>query len=327
MLVQKKKNKKIIISHIADVDGVSSVILAKLYYGDIDYYLVEFAELEDALKELLTTGQYKDYDEIFVTDVSFRNSTLKLVDENSELKGKIRHFDHHMTEMDNAKKYSFVNEVNTKDGELVCGTTLFYDYIKDDFKYKSEFLDKYLEAVRSYDTGGPFCGNQYGNDLTTIFDIIGPNAFINKFVNGIKEGKDPLTEDDITMINREYQKVADYIALCDASLVKIGLNGHKVGVSISEQYRSSVGNVLSRKYKDELDYILIINFPRGQFSFRTVKDNVNVGEIAKSLTKEGGGHIKAAGMPINSDTLFILDLVKESLMEKEKIKSLNNNSN
>ena len=32
--------------------------------------------------------------------------------------------------------------------------------------------------------------------------------------------------------------------------------------------------------------------------------------------------VKAAGMPINRKTLFILDLIKESLINKDKIKLL-----
>ncbi|HPE14502.1 MAG TPA: hypothetical protein PLT65_01510 [Bacilli bacterium] len=37
--------KKLIISHVADIDGLDAVVLAKLAYEDIDYILVEFAEL------------------------------------------------------------------------------------------------------------------------------------------------------------------------------------------------------------------------------------------------------------------------------------------
>ncbi len=37
--------KKLIISHVADIDGLDAVVLAKLVYEDIDYILVEFAEL------------------------------------------------------------------------------------------------------------------------------------------------------------------------------------------------------------------------------------------------------------------------------------------
>ena len=312
------KNNKLIISHIADVDGMSSVILAKAHFENIDYCLVEFSELETIIKKLINEKLYLQYDEIFITDVSFRTSTLELVDSCEELKRRIKHFDHHASEVDVAKKYSFVNEVIDRDGKKVCGTTLFYDYIKDDFKYKSEYLDKYLEAVRSYDTMGPLCGNDYGNNLTTLFGLIGIDNFINKFTNGIKSKQDPLNEDDMALINRELEARKDYVDLCDKNLIRIELDNYNVGVSISEQYRSVVGNDLSQKYQDELDYILIINFMRNQFSFRTVKNDVNVGELAKKYSKDGGGHPKAAGMPIDKDTLFILDLVKEGIKKKQE---------
>jgi oligoribonuclease NrnB/cAMP/cGMP phosphodiesterase (DHH superfamily) len=139
-----------------------------------------------------------------------------------------------------------------------------------------------------------------------------------------RNGIDPVTEEDKQMIESEYERVAEYIRQCDKNLIRIDLNGHKVGVSISEQYRSSVGNELSKKYQDELDYILIINFMRNQFSFRTVRDDVNVGLLAKSFTKEGGGHYKDAGMPINTDTIFILVLVIESMLNIESSKLTRN---
>lgn len=310
-------SKKLIISHIADVDGVSALILAQLHYGDIDYCLVEFSELEGLLKKIIENGTYKNYDEIYVTDVSFRHGSLELIDSNEDLKKKIRHFDHHMSEIDAAKKYSFVNEVKEIDGNAMCGTTLFYNHIKDSFKYKSEYLDKYLKAVCDYDTGGPFCGNQYGVDLTTLISIIGIDAFIKKISAGIKFKKDPMNEEDYSLIEQEHQKEKDYINLCDKNLIRIKLDGYNVGVVISELYRSSVGSALSKKYIDELDFILIPNFMRMQYSFRTIRDDVNVGQIAKSYSIEGGGNPKAAGMPINSDTVFILDLIKESIEKKD----------
>ncbi|MBQ6285345.1 MAG: hypothetical protein IJK67_03435 [Bacilli bacterium] len=310
--------KKLIISHIADVDGLSSVILAKLHYENIDYCLVEFSELEELLNKLVKNDLYKKYDEIFITDISLRPSTIKIIDANEELKKRIRHFDHHLSEVDVMNKYPFVNIVNERNGRLECGTTLFYEHIEKDFKYKSEYLDKYLEAVRSYDTKGPFCGNKYGCTLVMLYGILGIDNFINRFCNGIKNGKDPITPEDRELINLELERRREYVDVCDKNLIRINLNGYNVGVSISESYRSIVGNELSKKYKDELDFILILNFQRNQFSFRTVRDDINVGEIAKSFTKEGGGHLKAAGMPLNSETLFILNLIKEAILKKEK---------
>ena len=311
-----KNNKKLIISHVADVDGISSLLIAKLYYKDIDYYLVETSELEGLLNTIISNKQYEKYNEILITDLSLKKNSIDLIDSNDEFKSKLKHFDHHATAIIDGERYPFVNVVIERDGKKVCGTTLLYDYLKDDFKYKSEYLDKYLEAVRSYDTDGPLCGNEYGVMLTTLFGIIGIDYFINKFSEGIINGKDPITKDDMVLIDLDEERKQEYIDLCDNNMIRINLNGYNVGVSISEQYRSAVGNQLSKRHKDELDYILIIDFKRMQFSFRTYRDDINVGEIAKSFTKEAGGHPKAAGMPINTDTLFILNLVKENFDNK-----------
>lgn len=77
--------------------------------------------------------------------------------------------------------------------------------------------------------------------------------------------------------------------------------GYNVGISISENYRSTVGNELSARHK-ELDFILIANFVRRAFSFRTVND-INLNEIASIIG--GGGHEKAAGASMNDENLKI----------------------
>ena len=217
----KNKSKKLLISHAADVDGMGSLILSKVHFGDIDYCLVEFSEIDGLIEDLIKTGNYKNYEEIFVTDVSLRQKSIELIDSNEELKSKIKQFDHHASELSNSEKYPFVNEViYDANGIKVCGTTLFYDYIKDDFKYKSEYLDKFLESVRSYDTSGPLGSNEYGRNLTALFDLIGRDAFIEKMTEGIKNKKDPVTSYDIMMINEEYKRIEDYVNACDKNLVE-----------------------------------------------------------------------------------------------------------
>ncbi len=313
-----KNNKILIISHTADVDGMGSVILGKVHFGDIDYCLVEFSELEILLDQLIRTEKYKQYDDIYITDVSLRTNAITLIDKNESLKRRIRHFDHHPSEEEASKKYPFINEViKDENGVPVCGTTLFYKHIEKDFKYKSEYLDKFLEGVRSHDTLGPLGSTPYGNDLTTLLSFIKKEDFIDKFAEGIKNKKDPFTREDKMIIEGEEQREQAYINECDKNLLKIDLNGYRVGVSISELYRSSVGAELSLRH-DDLDYILIINFMRNQFSFRTTKEDVDCGQIAKGFTSEGGGHPKAAGMPINKNTVFILDIVKQAILDKQK---------
>ena len=96
------------------------------------------------------------------------------------------------------------------------------------------------------------------------------------------------------------KELEEYLDYCDKNLIRIKFLDYNVGLSISNKYRSSVGNLLSEKYKDELDFILIADYERESFSIRTVND-INVGNIAATLG--GGGHDKAAGFPMNDETL------------------------
>lgn len=326
MLVNtKNKEGKLIISHIADVDGMGSVIVAKSHFYQLDYILVEFAELEDAINLILKDNTYKSYNQIFITDISIRENVAKLIDKHDGLKERIKHFDHHQSEMAMNEKYSFINVIVECEGMQVSGTSLFYDYMNNKYGYcdntfSSVYCKKFIEAVRSYDTSWTHGGNIYGKQLTDLFALLGPELFIEKFTRGLLSRRDPITQEELQLLNIEQEKIKKYVDKCDNELIRLQLDGHQIGISFSELYRSDVGNILSKKYETELDYILIVNLMRNQYSFRTIRDDINVSEIAKSYTKEGGGHPKAAGMPINSDTAFILELAIDRLIDNTKVK-------
>ena len=74
----------------------------------------------------------------------------------------------------------------------------------------------------------------------------------------------------------------------------IEYNNYKIIVSISEGYRSYVGNELMKMYP-EADFALIINFYRLTCSLRINNDKYDLGKIAQEFTPNGGGHKKAAG--------------------------------
>ncbi len=43
-------NRVMMITHIADIDGIGSLVLAKKYYNNLDYILCEVFELESVFK-------------------------------------------------------------------------------------------------------------------------------------------------------------------------------------------------------------------------------------------------------------------------------------
>jgi nanoRNase/pAp phosphatase (c-di-AMP/oligoRNAs hydrolase) len=113
------------------------------------------------------------------------------------------------------------------------------------------------------------------------------------------------------------KELDEYLIWCDENLIRINFLSYKVGLSISTKFRSSVGNLLSQKYKDELDFILIADYERESFSARTV-NNINIGNICKQLG--GGGHERAGGFPMTDENLMLTSpyFDKKALKELKK---------
>ena len=135
---------------------------------------------------------------------------------------------------------------------------------------------------------------------------------LEKIVNELENGEIDL-DDSIT----KYFEAMKLVKECDKKLIIFDLDGYKVGCVIAESYRSEVGNVLSSNHP-ELDYILIVNFFRNSFSFRTTKDNVDVSLIAKKYEKNGGGHKKAAGMSITAENIWLIEKIINFYKDKSK---------
>lgn len=67
----------------------------------------------------------------------------------------------------------------------------------------------------------------------------------------------------------------------------------------------------------ELDYVIMIDICNGKVSYRTTRDDLNLGtEIAHSYG--GGGHAKAAGSTFDRE--YISDLVVKKLFETDEMK-------
>ncbi len=323
-----KNSRRLIISHVADIDGLNSVVLSKIVYPNIDYILVEFSELDEVIKKLYETNKYLEYDEIFIVDVSIRGNLPKYIFNRPKLACKIKHFDHHLTEA-KKKDYYFINEILEKDKRPVCGTSLFYDYLIKNTENSILLSNKVKGLVESTRCRDNWLTNEsayeFGCDLTELSLMYGTDMYINQLTNALNNNKPLICDNEQVLIEKRYEQMREYIIKCEDSLIFMNLGGRNIGVSFSEQYRSEVGNILSKKYFNNMDYILIINLYRMQYSFRTVKDNINVGEIAKSFDITGGGNAKSAGLPINENTTWILqEAIKHiKVSNKPSIKIIN----
>ena len=291
--------KVFLMSHIADADGVTPVILTDLVFSDYDYKLFEVTELEQFILDNINTDFFDKYDKVFLTDLCFSEEIAEKI-VNSTLKDKLQVLDHHISRLP-MNKYDFVTVIDELNGKKESGTSLYYKYLLEN--YNNELLQKecvstLVDMVRSGDTWEWKKTNYLeARDISTLLAYYGNNKYIEKYKKFFREN-DTFYFDDIdkTIIEIDRRRINDYIENCKDKVIIRNIKGYNVGIIFAELYRSELGNDLAEYYKDQVDFIMIINMNRS-ISFRSVKDEFNLGEISHEWF-DGYGHAKASGAPL-----------------------------
>lgn len=289
--------KLLLISHVADPDGITPVILASLIFSSFDTKLIEPREVDKILEENLN-----DYEEIHIVDLNMSYEMAKKINEDEVLKNRIKVFDHHISGI-KLNDFPFIKVVSERNGRKESGTSLYYEYLNTISeneilkKNSTKGLVNYVRTIDTYDF------NEISKDdalnIDMLFGIYGKEEYINHFLNFIKE-KDEFvfSETELLLIKLEKNKMKRYIDAKENEMLKANLNGYNVGVVYAERFRSDLGNYLALKY-DELDFILIINVSKS-ISYRSV-GKVDLSVFSKEYG--GGGHKNAAGSPLPENFL------------------------
>ena len=297
MIRKQDNNKILIISHMADSDGMGSVILGIKYFKNIDYILCEASDLECLLKE-----DFSNYEQIFICDLPFFKVTINVIENNSYLKEHLKHFDHHESSVSD-NNYSFVNEVISIDGLTVSATYLFYQYLKSlSDKLNKRFYEEFVEGVRAYDIWDKNGDFELGKKITNVFTLMEPVSFID-YICSLDDSKEfKITKEIDNLILSNENKMNNYFEKAYEKIVITDYKGYKMAVTINEQYRSLLGNYICNKNKD-IDFVLIINFERFSCSLRCEKEGVDVSVIASEFQHDGGGHTKSSGFILDSESI------------------------
>ena len=297
MIRKQENNKILIISHMADSDGMGSVILGIKYFKNIDYILCEASDLECLLKE-----DFSNYEQIFICDLPFYEETINVIEDNSYLREHLKHFDHHESSVSD-NNHSFVNEVISINGLTVSATYLFYQYLKSlSDKLNKRFYEEFVEGVRAYDIWDKNGDFELGKKITSVFTLMEPISFINYICSLDDSNEFKITKEIDDLILSNEKKMNDYFEKAYEKIVITDYKGYRMAVTINEQYRSLLGNYICNKNKD-VDFVLIINFERLSCSLRCEKDGIDVSVIASELHHNGGGHIKASGFTLDSESI------------------------
>ena len=297
--------KRLIISHIADPDGVTPIILSKLVFEEIDYILSENKDVNDNVKNNLDK-----YDFIYVVDLNISEELADFIEAN--YKEKIMIIDHHLS-CNNMNKYSFI-EVNAEGKE--SGTSLYYKYLLNNYnndllnRESTEMLVEYVRTMDIYDFSKT--SKEEAEKLEMIFKIYGKDRFIDKFYNVIINDLELYSKEDLNLVELEKERIKRYIE--EKDFMEISLDNKRVGVVFAERYISELGNYLINKY-DYLDYIVLINMDK-KISYRG-NGKVDLSVIAKKFG--GGGHVNAAGNCLPSDLKekVIKEIFPDAIIKEE----------
>lgn len=297
--------KRLIISHIADPDGVTPIILSKLVFEEIDYILSENKDVNDNVKNNLDK-----YDFIYVVDLNISEELADFIEEN--YKDKIMIIDHHLS-CNNMNKYSFI-EVNAEGKE--SGTSLYYKYLLNNYnnnllnRESTKMLVEHVRTMDIYDFSKT--SKEEAEKLEMIFKIYGKDRFIDKFYNVIINDLELYSKEDLNLVELEKERIKRYIE--EKEFMEISLDNKRVGVVFAERYISELGNYLINKY-DYLDYIVLINMDK-KISYRG-NGKVDLSVIAKKFG--GGGHINAAGncLPSGLKEKVIKEIFPDAIIKEE----------
>lgn len=279
-----------------DLDGVGCGVVAKLAFGyDVDITYCGYNNINEEVKKYLEEEPING--EIHITDISVNEEVAELLD---KAKVPVKLFDHHKTALwlnkyEWAKVDEYINEIKSM---KTSGTQLYFDYLNNQkcFIGKMMRLYVFVDLVRDYDT---WRWKELGSDgilnkqLNDLFGLYGRNKFIDWAINKIEyDGWIKLDPEDKLVLEINQQQIDDYIEQKNKQMFQINLYGRYGGVVYADRYFSEMGNRLAELHP-EYDFIAMIDVGGGMVSYRTVKDDIDLGELAKKFG--GGGHPKAAG--------------------------------
>lgn len=290
-----------------DLDGVGCAILAKLFFADepcITY--CDYGDIDYKVKKLLGNAEIlQPGDKIFITDISISKELAKRI-EASSLECEIKLFDHHATaEPLNKFLWCKVRTTDEEDNDLTCGTKMFYDHLVHQYGdlYKDSLCD-FVDFVRQWDTwewkntGDQGRIAKYLNDL---LDIRGRYDFINHFVYQFQtEGYCYLDDTDKILLEIRQREIKEYIQKKSRQMLNPHIAAYSVGIVFADRFISELGNQLCELHP-EIDFVAIIDIANQKVSYRTIRDDINLGVFAQHYG--GGGHPKAAGSQFTEDVL------------------------
>lgn len=317
-----------------DLDGIGCAILAKIAFKNCDIEYCGYNDINDNVTDFVK-GNGLVFNACFITDISVSEDTADLIDEMVYANRccPVKLFDHHATEKRlNSRSWCRVDELNP-DKKKTCGTEMFFNYLLSEGylnRKSSTYLSKvseFVEYVRQYDTWDWSLMGETGLVSKQINDLFGIYSYseftdwcLDKF--GKEEPFGKFSEMDKFLLTREQKTIDNYVASKDKLMQTGYLGKYKCGFVFADKYISEVGHKLCNLHPD-IDVVVLINM-NGRISYRSQKDDIDLGKDVASLFG-GGGHDGAAGSEFNKDdmvNMVLKNLFKDEITFPNEIQTL-----
>ena len=278
-----------------DLDGVGCAILARLAFkNNFEITYCDYKDINEKISDFIKNPPEQGM--CLMTDISINEDLAKKIDEIEESDITYKLLDHHPTAMNLSKYFWCDVKIMNESGIKTCGTELFYEWLLYfNFLEENKTIRKFVDIVRDYDTWrwaelgdkGTVC-----KKVNDLYYLYGKDRFINWCIEGINENTFPEFKEMETFILQMKQDEIDrYVEEKNKTLFCKEIQNYQCGIVFADHNFSELGNRLAKMHQ-ELDIIIMIDMD-GTVSYRTVKEDVNLGEFAKAYG--GGGHPKAAG--------------------------------
>lgn len=284
-----------------DLDQLGCQLMIELHYGreNVKVERCTYNNVNGTLYNYLKSGEHKEYDLIYITDISISEKMAEWVDK--DFYDKVVLIDHHKT-AEWLNKYDWVIvETHGEGGLPVSACELVRRYFDNN-------NPKVLEIVKNTNDYDVWLWSTNGNleakrmnDLMYLIGIDEMLDYLHSQIKGdsIAERMKDKYDFMLEMRDREYKH---YLESSNKSLNVCKYGEYNVGVVMAERFISELGNDLA-KLHPELDFIAILNMRSG-LSLRGVKD-IDLGVVAKEIGSKlelsGGGHPKASAVSLTSD--------------------------
>lgn len=297
-----------------DLDGVGCVVVARILgLGNLHVEYCDYTNINQAVVDFIQSKDGEKCDKAYITDISVTPEVAELIESvnnNPNTKLKFMLYDHHKTAKWMPVKHSWATVSEELDGRLCCGTKLFYKMmvaggLDMGNPMVHHNLEWFVERVNNYDTWlweGE--NDKLAKEMCDYMFLIGRNRFLDKAERkllNLQLPSEPFFDVvDRFMLEVERERIAAFLVRKAKNVVERQIDGLTAGIVFAEQYTSELGNKIN-KDNPHLDFTLVINPSNKGYSYYSIKEDIDLGQLASKVG--GGGHPKASGSSM-TEALF-----------------------